>query len=88
MVDVALALLLGGLVASTTLPRLLRGSTPARVTLVALPISAALGLLTPLWDTWWLAALSLLAWSVVYTMVAINSISYRQQVTRSRCSDG
>lgn len=71
----------GGLVASTTLPRLLRGTTPARVTLVALPFSAALGLLTPLWDTWWVAALSLLAWSVVYTMVAINSISYRQQVT-------
>lgn len=71
----------GGLVASTSLPRLLRGTTPARVTLVALPFSVALGLLTPLWHTWWLGALSLFAWSVGYTLVAINSISYRQQVT-------
>lgn len=71
----------GGLVASTSLPRLLRGTTPARVTLVALPFSVALGLLTPLWHTWWLGALSLFAWSIGYTLVAINSISYRQQET-------
>jgi MFS family permease len=71
----------GGLVASTSLPRLLRGTTPARVTLVALPFSVALGLLTPVWHTWWLGALSLFAWSIGYTLVAINSISYRQQVT-------
>jgi hypothetical protein len=71
----------GGLVASTSLPRLLRGTTAARVTLVALPWSAALGLLTPLWTTWWVGGLSLLAWSAVYTLVAVNSISYRQQVS-------
>lgn len=71
----------GGLVASTSLPRLLRGTTPARVTLVALPFSVALGLLTPLWHTWWLGALSLFAWSIGYTLVAINAISYRQQET-------
>jgi MFS family permease len=71
----------GGLVASVSLPRLLRGTTPERVTLAALPLSVALGLLTPVWNTWWLGALSLFAWSVGYTLVAINSISYRQQVT-------
>lgn len=71
----------GGLVASASLPRLLRGTTPARVTLVALPFSVALGLLTPVWRTWWLGALSLFAWSIGYTLVAINSISYRQQET-------
>lgn len=71
----------GGLVASVSLPRLLRGTTPARVTLVALPFSVALGLLTPVWGTWWLGALSLFAWSIGYTLVAINSISYRQQET-------
>jgi hypothetical protein len=71
----------GGLVASVSLPRLLRGTTPERVTLAALPLSVALGLLTPVWSTWWLGALSLFAWSVGYTLVAINSISYRQQVT-------
>jgi MFS family permease len=71
----------GGLIASASLPRLLRGTSPARVTLAALPVSVALGLVTPVWDTWWLGALSLLAWSVGYTLVAINSISYRQEVT-------
>jgi MFS family permease len=71
----------GGLVASVSLPRLLRGTTPARVTLLALPFSVGLGLLTPVWTTWWAGAVSLLVWSVGYTMVAINSISYRQQVT-------
>lgn len=71
----------GGLVAAVSLPRLLRGTTPARVTLAALPVSAVLGVLTPLWHVWWLGALSLLVWSLGYTLVAINSISYRQQVT-------
>jgi len=71
----------GGLVAAVSLPRLLRGLTPARVTLFALPVSATLGVLTPIWHTWWAGALSLLVWSLGYTMVAINSISYRQEVT-------
>ncbi len=71
----------GALVASVSLPRLLRGTTPERVTLAALPVSVALGLLTPAWTTWWLGALSLFAWSIGYTLVAVNSISYRQQVT-------
>jgi hypothetical protein len=72
---------IGGLIASVSLPRLLRGTTPARVALVALPVSAVLGVTTPLWQTWWVAAMWLLLWSIAYTMVAINSISYRQQVT-------
>ena len=72
---------LGGLVASASLPRLLKGTTPARVTLVALPVSAVLGVLTPVWHVWWLGAVNLLAWSAAYTLVAVNSISYRQQVT-------
>lgn len=72
---------IGALVASVTLPRLLRGTTPARITLLALPVSAVLGVLTPVWEVWWVGALSLLAWGVAYTLVAINSISYRQQVT-------
>lgn len=70
----------GGLIASVSLPRLLRETTPARVALLALPVSALLGLTTPIWNSWWLGALFLLMWSVAYTMVAINSISYRQQV--------
>jgi MFS family permease len=72
---------IGALVASVALPRLLRGTTPARITLLALPVSAVLGVLTPVWEVWWVGALSLLTWGVAYTLVAINSISYRQQVT-------
>ena len=41
----------------------------------------AIGVITPVWESWWAGALSLLVWSVFYTMVTINSISYRQQVT-------
>lgn len=72
---------IGSIVASLSLPRLLRGTTPARVTLVALPFSAVLGVVTPVWSDWRLGALSLLVWSVFYTTVVINSISYRQEVT-------
>lgn len=71
----------GSIVASLSLPRLLRGTTPARVTLLALPFSAVLGVVTPAWTDWRLGALSLMVWSVFYTTVVINSISYRQEVT-------
>lgn len=74
----------GSVVASVALPRLLRRTSPARITLSALPVSAVLGMLAPVWHTWWLGALSLLAWSVAYTMVFINTITYRQQVTPDR----
>jgi MFS family permease len=74
----------GALVASLTLPRVLRGTSPARVTLLALPVSALLGFLVPVWHRWEAGALSLTAWAVAYTMVVINSISYRQQVTPDR----
>jgi MFS family permease len=72
----------GGVIASMSLPRILRrGVTPARITLLALPVSALIGVITPLWTAWWAGALSLFAWSLFYTTVVVNSISYRQQVT-------
>jgi MFS family permease len=71
----------GGLVAVVALPRLLRSMTAARVALLALPVSGLLGILTGLAPTWPFAALGLFAWSCAYTMVIVNSISYRQQVT-------
>jgi len=71
----------GGLAATVVLPWLLRRVTPAQVTLAALPVSAALGILTSLAPTWQLAALGLAGWSSAYTMVVVNSISYRMQVT-------
>ena len=72
---------LGGLVAVVALPRLLRSTTAARIALLALPVSAVLGILTGLAPTWPLAAVGLFGWSCAYTMVVVNSISYRQQVT-------
>jgi hypothetical protein len=71
----------GALVASWSLPRLLRRATAARIALVALPPSAVLGIVASLAFPWQFAALSLLLWSCVYTLVVVNSISYRQQVT-------
>jgi MFS family permease len=71
----------GGLAATLTLPRLLDRMSPARITLTALPFAAGLGIATSFAPTWPLAAIGLLAWSSAYTMVVVNSISYRQQVT-------
>jgi hypothetical protein len=44
-------------------------------------VSAALGIATSLASTWQLAIVGLLSWSVAYTLVVVNTISYRQQVT-------
>jgi MFS family permease len=71
----------GGLVATVALPRLLRTQTPALITLRALPVSAVIGIATALTTSWQLAAAGLFCWSCAYTMVVVNSISYRQQVT-------
>lgn len=71
----------GGLAAAALLPAVLRRTTPARVTLAVLPFSAALGFFVPTIGVWWVAGIGLAAWSVAYTMVMINSISYRQLVT-------
>ncbi|MEJ7833341.1 MAG: MFS transporter [Nocardioides sp.] len=71
----------GGLVAALALPRVLRRHRPERITLLALPFSAVGALVVPLLSVWWVAALGLAAWSVSYTLIVINSISYRQIVT-------
>jgi hypothetical protein len=54
---------------------------PAAITLYAIPVSAVLGVVTPLMPTWPLAAIALLAWGSAYVLVIVNAISYRQQVT-------
>ncbi|CUR58955.1 Major facilitator superfamily MFS_1 [metagenome] len=71
----------GALIASLSLTRLLRVATAARITLYALPASAALGLLAAQTTQWVAALLALLLWSCAYTLVVVNSISYRQEVT-------
>lgn len=71
----------GGILASTALPRLLRRTSPARIALAALPVSALLGIATP-FATWWVVGLlGVFVWSCAYSLVAVNSISYRQQET-------
>jgi hypothetical protein len=72
---------IGALAATAALPRLLRRATAARIALLALPASAVFGVLAALTTQWQLAALGLLAWSCAFTLNAVNSISYRQQVT-------
>ncbi|GAA2116431.1 MFS transporter [Nocardioides bigeumensis] len=72
---------IGGLAASLSIPHLVRFVRPARITLVAVPISAAVGVVTSRVTLWWLAALLYLVWAAALTLVVVNSISYRQAVT-------
>ncbi len=71
----------GALLASIVLPRLLRHASAAVIALRALPVSAVLGIATAFTTSWQLAAAGMLCWSSAYTLVVVNSISYRQQVT-------
>nr|WP_281385898.1 MFS transporter [Nocardioides luti] len=72
---------LGGLAASLSLPALVRFVTPARITLLALPVAAGIGIAVSRLQTWWLAAPLMMVWAAAATLVTINSITYRQQVT-------
>jgi predicted MFS family arabinose efflux permease len=71
----------GGLIAASLLPRILKSASAGTITLRAIPFSALLGVLTCFAPKWPVAALGLFAWGCVYTLVVVNSISYRQQVT-------
>lgn len=71
----------GVFVASLAMPPLVRRFGAARVTLLALPLSAVLCVATALAANWMLGALAVLAWGAAYMLVVINSITYRQQVT-------
>lgn len=72
---------LGALLADLSVPWLLRYGTTTRIALFALPVSAVFGVLTPFAGSWNTAVLGIFLWSVCYTLVTVNSISYRQQVT-------
>ncbi|MEV0803468.1 MFS transporter [Kribbella sp. NPDC050281] len=72
---------IGGLIAAVGLPRLLKRMSPAAITLYALPVSALLGIITPMAPGWESAAIALLVWGSAYVLVIVNTISYRQQVT-------
>jgi MFS family permease len=72
---------IGVLVASLAMPRLVRLYGAARVTLLALPVSAALCVATAVAGNWVAGTVALAAWGAAYMLVVINAITYRQQVT-------
>lgn len=71
----------GGVLAALLLPRMARRLGEARVTLVFLPVSAAVGTLAVLPRDWRLATAGQLAWGLAYMVVVVNSITVRQQLT-------
>ena len=72
---------LGGIAASALTPRMLRRFSPARLTLMWIPVSAAAGILISVTAHWLPAAGLMVIWGAAYQLVIINSLTYRQQVT-------
>lgn len=71
----------GGLVATAVLPASARRFGAARVTLWVLPLSALMGIATPLAGSWVMATVLTALWGSAYMLVVVNSITYRQQET-------
>jgi hypothetical protein len=72
---------IGGLVASWLVPWALRRTTATRLTLLAMPLSAAAGVAVALSTGWTAAVLGMTVWGVAYQTVLLGSLTYRQQVT-------
>lgn len=72
---------IGGILASVALPRLLRRTTSARLTLTAIPVSAVAGVLVAASERWYLATAAMVVWGLAYQLVIIAALTYRQQVT-------
>jgi MFS family permease len=71
----------GVLVTSLLVPRLVRRLGAARLTLLALPASAVLCVVTTLAANWVVGTVAVIFWGAAYMAVVINAITYRQQVT-------
>lgn len=71
----------GGILASVVMPRLLRRTTPAGLTLAAIPVSAAAGLGVALSRHWAVATAVMVVWGLAYQLVIIAALTYRQQET-------
>jgi MFS family permease len=71
----------GGILAASLTPRLLRRMGAARLTLLSIPLSAAFGLLVATTSAWYVAVVGMVGWGVAYQLVVINSLTYRQQET-------
>jgi hypothetical protein len=72
---------IGGIAASLLTPTLLRRFGSARLTLLAMPISAAAGLVVAASTRWETASAVMILWGLSYQLVIINALNYRQQVT-------
>lgn len=72
---------IGVLVASLVVPRLASRVGAARLTLIFLPFSALLAVLTTLSGQWVVGSIAMAAWGAAYMGVVLNTINYRQQVT-------
>lgn len=72
---------IGGAIAAGVFPRVVNRVGAERLCLLALPVSAVLGVVTALAPTWQLGALGLIAWGIAYSLVVVDSITYRQTVT-------
>lgn len=71
----------GGILAALLTPRLHRRMPTSRVTLLALPVSAAAGLVVVTTSSWLVAASVMALWGVAYQSVLLTSVTYRQVVT-------
>jgi MFS family permease len=71
----------GGVTVALVTPGLLRVLTPARLTLLWLPVSGAAGVVVATAGHWVLATVAMVVWGVAYQGTVLNSITYRQQVT-------
>lgn len=72
---------IGGILASVVMPRLLRRTTPAALTLAAIPVSALAGLGVALARHWAVATALMVVWGLAYQLVIIATLTYRQQET-------
>lgn len=72
---------IGGVVAATLTPRLHRRFSMPRATLLALPVSAAAGLVVATTSSFVVAVVAMVGWGIAYQAVVLTSITYRQQAT-------
>lgn len=71
----------GGVLAALLTPRLHRRMPTTRATLLALPVSAAAGLVVVTTSSWLVAVVAMAVWGVAYQSVVLTSITYRQMAT-------
>ena len=71
----------GGILVAVLTPRLLRVTSPNRLSLLWLPVAGVAGVVVATTTTWAVAVAVMVVWGVSYQGVVLNSMTYRQQVT-------